>query len=62
METFQHLLQDLKVKEQESDALRAKAVARAEEVETYHETILGVISDIEFPPLNSSCDSRTPLG
>ncbi|MBI3606431.1 MAG: PAS domain S-box protein [Nitrospirae bacterium] len=44
MDTFQHVLQELKEKETALGRLRAKAEARAERVESYHENILRSIA------------------
>jgi two-component system sensor histidine kinase PilS (NtrC family) len=44
MHTFQEVLRQLKEKEAELEHLRARAVARAEDVESYHENILRSIA------------------
>jgi PAS domain S-box-containing protein len=44
MQTFQEVLRQLKDKESELDHLRARAVARAEDVESYHQNILRSIA------------------
>lgn len=47
MQTFQEVLRQLKEKEAELEHLRARAVARAEAVESYHENILrGIASGV----------------
>lgn len=44
MQTFQEVLRQLKEKEAELEHLRARAVARAEDVESYHQNILRSIA------------------
>src|SRR3990172_2424734 len=44
MQTFQEVLRQLKDKEAELEHLRARAVARAEDVESYHQNILRSIA------------------
>lgn len=44
MDTFQHVLQELKEKETDLGRLRAEAEARTEQVESYHENILRSIA------------------